>query len=342
MTILERARRWLRAARARYPALDHAARMNGRYNEVRGAQVAGAITYFGFLSFFPLLALVYAAVGYISVWFPNAEQAITDAVNDAFPSLIGPGPGQIDISDVQSAKTVAGIIGLLGLLYAGLGWLTAVGIGMRRVFGTLDQSRSFVRAKLVDLLVLLLLGATVVASLVVSNLATNATRYSLDIVGLADSQIATVLLKVLAVALALALDAAVFAILLFRLSGAHLPWRWVRSGALLGAVGFEVLKLFGTFLIARTTQNPIYATFGVVVGMLVWINLVSRLLVYVVAWTATEQRSAQPAGYDSVPVGVDAVAVGPLRRTLTVRGALVGAALGAGLAGVLTRRGSRD
>ena len=86
MTILDRARGWLRAARARYPALDHAARMNSRYNEVRGAQVAGAITYFGFLSFFPLLALVFAAVGYISVWFPNAEQTITDAVNDAFPA----------------------------------------------------------------------------------------------------------------------------------------------------------------------------------------------------------------------------------------------------------------
>jgi membrane protein len=313
--------------------------MNDRYNEVRGAQVAGAVTYFGFLSFFPLLALVYAAVGYISVWFPDAERAITDAVNEAFPNLIGPGPGRIDISEVESARTAAGIIGLLGLLYAGLGWLDALRIGMRRVFGTLDEPLSFVRAKLVDLLVLLLLGATLVASLVVSNLATNATTYSLDTVGLADSQVATALLKVLAVALALALDTAVFAILLSRLSGAQLTWRSVRSGALLGAVGFEVLKLFGTFLIARTTQNPIYATFGVVVGMLVWINIVSRLLVYVVAWTATGQGPPEPAGYDSVPVGV---AAGSSRRTFTVRGVLVGAALGAGVAGVLTRRGDRD
>ena len=342
MTILDRARGRLRAARAKYPALDHAARMNSRYNEVRGAQVAGAITYFGFLSFFPLLALVYAAVGYISVWFPDAEQAITDTVNDAFPSLIGPGPGQIDIAEVESARTAAGIIGLLGLLYAGLGWLDAVRIGMRRVFGTLDEPLSFVRAKLVDLFVLLLLGATLIASVVVSNLATNATTYALDTVGLADSEVATVLLKVLAVALALALDTAVFAILLSRLSGARLPWRWVRSGALLAAVGFEVLKLFGTFLIARTTQNPVYATFGVVVGLLVWINIVSRMFVYVVAWTATEQRPPEPAGYDSVPVGVGAVDPGSSRSTLTVRGALVGAALGAGLAGVLTRRGSRE
>jgi membrane protein len=343
MTILDRARGRWRAARARYPALDRAARANSRYNEVRGAQVAGAVTYFGFLSFFPLLALVYAAVGYISVWFPDAEQAITDTVNAAFPSLIGPGPGQIDIAEVESARTAAGIIGLLGLLYAGLGWLDALRIGMRRVFGTLDEPLSFLRAKLVDLLVLLLLGATLVASLVVSNLATNATTYALDTVGLADSQVATLLLKVLAVLLAVGLDTAVFAILLSRLPGARLPWSRVWSGALLAAAGFEVLKLFGTFLIARTTQNPVYATLGVMVGLLVWINLVSRLLVYAAAWTATEPGpSPEPAGYDSVPVGVGAAAPGSSRRTLTVRGVLVGAALGAGLAGALTRRGDRD
>jgi uncharacterized BrkB/YihY/UPF0761 family membrane protein len=146
----------------------------------------------------------------------------------------------------------------------------------------------------------------------------------------------------LAVVVAVALDTAVFAILLFRLPGARLPWRRVRSGALLAAVGFGVLKLFGTFLIARVTQNPLYATFGVVVGLLVWINFVSRLLVYAAAWTATEPYSPEPTGYDSVPVGVAAVAAASSRSTLTVRGVLVGAALGAGLAGVLTRRRSRD
>jgi membrane protein len=343
MTILDRARGRLRSARAKHPALDRAARANSRYNDVRGAQVAGSITYFGFLSFFPLLALVYAAVGYISVWFPDAEQAITDTVNAAFPSLIGPGPGQIDIADEESARTAAGILGLLGLLYAGLGWLDAVRVGMRRVFGTLDEPLSFVRAKLVDLLVLLLLGATLVASLVVSNLATNATTYALDTVGLGESQVATVLLKVLAVLLAVALDTAVFAILLSRLPDrTRLHWSQVRSGALLAAAGFEVLKLFGTFLIARTTQNPVYATFGVVVGLLVWINLVSRLLVYATAWTAAEPGLTEPAGYDSVPVGVEAVAPASSRRIRTVRGVLVGAALGAGLAGALTRRGDRD
>ena len=117
----------------------------------------------------------------------------------------------------------------------------------------------------------------------------------------------------------------------------------MRSGALLGAVGFEVLKLFGTFLIARTTQNPIYATFGVVVGMLVWINIVSRLLVYVVAWTADRAAlGAAGAATTRCRWAWELEDAGSSRRTLTVRGVLVGAALGAGLAGVLTRRGSRD
>jgi membrane protein len=342
MTILDRARGRLRAARARHPALDHAARAYRRHHEVRGGQVAGAVTYFGFLSFFPLLVLGFAAVGYISVWFPDAEQAITSTVQDAFPSLIGHEPGEMDIVDVQSARTVAGVIGLLGLLYAGLGWLNALRIGMRRVFGTLDEPLPFVRAKLVDLLVLLLLGATLLVSVVVSSLATSATRSALDTVGLADSRVATVLLKVLAVALAFALDTAVFAILLSRLPGAQLPWRRVRSGALLAALGFEVLKLLGTFLLARVTNNPVYATFGVLVGLLVWINFVSQLLVYAAAWTATEPFPPEPAGYDSVPVGAGAVTPGSSRSTLTVRGVLVGAALGAGLAGALTRRGRRD
>ena len=94
--------------------------------------------------------------------------------------------------------------------------------------------------------------------------------------------------------LAIVADTVLFAIVISRLSGARLPWRRVRSGALLGAVGFEVLKLFGTFLIGRVTDNPIYATFGLVVGLLIWMNFVSRLLIFAAAWTATEPYSLEP------------------------------------------------
>jgi membrane protein len=89
-------------------------------------------------------------------------------------------------------------------------------------------------------------------------------------------------------------DTVLFAILLSRLSGAGCPWRQVRSGAFLAACSFEVLKLVGTLLIGRTTENPLYAAFGVVVGLLVWMNLVARVTVVAAAWTVTQPFSLYP------------------------------------------------
>lgn len=367
MGLKERGYARIRRARNRFPAVDHAVRAYDRHSEVLGSQVAAAITYFGFLSFFPLLALAFAVVGYVSVAYPEARDGITSAVEGAFPSLIGSGKGQISIDDTVAAKGSASVVGLLGLLYAGLGWVDALRDGLRRVFGTAAEALPFLRKKLTDVLVLVLLGAVLLASVAVSGLATSATQQVLETVGLEDSMVATVLLKVLAVALALAVDTAVFAVLLSRLPGVPLPWRQLRSGSLLGAVGFEVLKLVGTFLIARTTSNPLYATFGVVVGLLVWINLLSQLLVYAAAWTATHPYSLEPGGigepgsgrstafaaatepvravapgdYEPVPSAADSGA-GSSGRMRTLRGMALGAAVGAGLAVVLSRRGSRD
>lgn len=367
MPVKEQVYARVRALRARRAWFDHAVRAFDRHSDVLGNHVAAAITYFGFLSFFPLLALAFAVVGYVSVVYPGARDGITSAVQGAFPSLVGTGPGEINIDDVVAAKGAAGLVGLVGLLYAGLGWVDSLRAGLRRVFGTLDEPLSFLRKKMADLLVLLLFGTALLASVVVSSLATSATAYVLGTVGLDDSLVATALLKALAVLLALAVDAVLFAILFSRLSGARLSWHQLRSGALLGAVGFEILKLLGTFLVARTTSNPVYATFGVVVGLLVWINLVSKLLVYAAAWTATQAYSLEPGGigqpgtgratpiaaatdpvravapadYEPVPVTADSGSASP-GRMRTVRGVVVGAAVGAGLAGVLSRRGSRD
>ena len=369
MKALDSAKARLRSGRARWGWLDHTVRAYDRNGEVNGGQLAGAITYFGFLSFFPLLALAFSVVGYVAVVYPDARDGITSAIQGAFPSLVGSGKGQINIDKIASAKAGAGIGGLLGLLYAGLGWLDSLRDALRRVFGTSDEPLSFLRKKLVDLLVLVLLGVALLASLVVTSLATAGTEAALQIVGLEGSTPALLLLKVFSVAVALAVDTVLFAILLSRLSGAHLPWRRVRSGAVFTAVGFEILKLLGTFLIGRTTANPLYATFGVVVGLLVWINFVSKLLLYAAAFTATAPYSLEPvvegdepaglgggiasgtepvpvvlpSGYDPVSAASgDAPGIGrPAGSTLTVRGAVLGAAAGAGLAGLVTRRRSR-
>ncbi len=367
MKLIDKAKSRIRRLRARSPGFDHTVRAYDRNSEVLGGQLAASVTYFGFLSFFPLLALAFSLVGYVTAIYPSAQDGVTQAVESAFPSLVGSGDGQIDIQSVIDAKAGAGLIGLLGLAYAGLGWLDALRDSLRRVFGTDDVNLGLVKKKLVDLLVLVLLGASLLGSLVISSLATAVTTYVLDLVGLADSLPATVVLRILSVSLALAVDVVIFAILLSRLSGADLPWRQVRSGAVLGAVGFEVLKLLGTFLIARTTSNPLYATFGVVVGLLVWINLVTKLLVFAGAWTATQPYSLLPApegdegagrstglaaatepvvavapgDYDAAPSDEVALVLSSSERRGRRRTVLVGAGVGAAVGALASRRTAR-
>ena len=73
------------------------------------------------------------------------------------------------------------------------------------------------------------------------------------------------------------------------LAGTLASWRQLLLGCLFGAIGFEVLKLGGAFLIVHTVHNPVYASFAVMAGLVVWINVSSRFILFTAAWTATRR-----------------------------------------------------
>jgi hypothetical protein len=107
-----------------------------------------------------------------------------------------------------------------------------------------------------------------------------------------------VLVTVLGTVLALFTSTLLFLYLFIRLPKVQTPWREIVKGAVLAAVLFEVLKRVGAIYIERTTDNPLYGAFAVVVGLLVWINLVSRMLLFCAAWTVTG-----PYDSDTAPSG---------------------------------------
>src|SRR3954447_18713599 len=102
--------------RARFPWFDHILRTVAHYNSVYGNAQAGAVTYFGFLSVFPVLALAFFVVGRISKVFPNAQDTLVSAINQMFPGMIGNGENQIQLTDIQDSAATVGLIGLVGLL----------------------------------------------------------------------------------------------------------------------------------------------------------------------------------------------------------------------------------
>ena len=128
----------LEAARAKHRLLDHLLSMNEHYGSVQGNVLAGAVTYFGFLSFFPILAIAFAVVGYVSATFPDARDHLVTAIEQLFPGIVSDtgDPGTISLQQIEDNSATAGIIGFITLLYTGLGWVSglrlAPGDGVRR------------------------------------------------------------------------------------------------------------------------------------------------------------------------------------------------------------------
>ncbi|HEX6444262.1 MAG TPA: YihY/virulence factor BrkB family protein [Streptosporangiales bacterium] len=288
---------WFGTARERSGAFDHMVRAYQRFNEQKGNSLAGAVTYFGFLSFFPLLAVAFAILVYIVMVYPDARAQVQHALQATFPGLIGSGPGKIDLSRTSSAGIGAGIIGLAGLIYSGTGWIDALRDALRSMWlQPVHKAPNIVVKKLWDLVVLVAFGVALVASVSFSGLATSATRVVLHAVGLSQVTGMGVLVRILAVVVAVAFDSVVFALLYGVLPGVRTPLRTLLRGAVLGAAMFEVLKLVGTWLIGRTTSNPVYGAFAIMVGLLIWINFVSRITLLAAAWTATGIPEEPSAG----------------------------------------------
>ena len=89
---------------------------------------------------------------------------------------------------------------------------------------------------------------------------------------------------------ALMIDVLVF-FMLFRLQS-RIPVgnRAVLGGALLGAVGFGVLKYLGAELASSAGNNPMIAGFAAIIGLMLWFNLVMQWLLLSTAWIATGPR----------------------------------------------------
>ncbi|MGH3471477.1 MAG: YhjD/YihY/BrkB family envelope integrity protein, partial [Nocardioidaceae bacterium] len=117
--VVGRAKAVLSTARRRAPVLDHVILMLQHYGRVSGGTLAGGVTYFGFLSFFPLLALAFSVVGFISAYSPHAEKALVEAIQQVFPGIVTVNGAHWTISmrQVQQAKGAAGAIGLVVLAY---------------------------------------------------------------------------------------------------------------------------------------------------------------------------------------------------------------------------------
>ncbi|MER8045016.1 YihY/virulence factor BrkB family protein [Streptomyces sp. NPDC094032] len=267
----------------------HAWRAYEILDEVRWSRLAAAITFLSFLALFPLITVA-AAVG--------AALLSTEQLDKIENKIADQVPGISDQLDIGSLVDNAGTIGLVAgavLLFMGIGWVGSMRECLRAVWGLdgVDEGNPFVR-KGKDTLVLFGLGGVGLCSLAASWLGSTAVGWTADRLGIANEGAGGTLLQAAALIVAIVADFLLLAYILTILPGVEPRRRDLVVAALIGAVGFELLKLLLGGYMRGVAGKSMYGAFGVPVALLLWINFTAKLLLFCAAWTATDSRSRPP------------------------------------------------
>lgn len=286
MRIVDQGKARFAAARERWSWFDHAARTVGRFTEASGSTQSNAVTYSAFLSFFPILALAVFVVGIVSKVYPAAQDNLTTAIGQLIPGVIGTGQGKISLHDVQRFSGLAGVLGLVGVLWAGLGWISAMRTALVLVFEEPKAEQpNWLNAKLRDLISMAAIGAVLFVSVVVGGYITGFSQTVADHIGLRSGALVWGLTHLVSAGVDMVLVWTIFRLV----ARPRVSHRALWSGAVLGGVAFELLKMLAFLLLAATKGSPAFQAFGVALILLVWINYVTEVILIAAAWAVTSE-----------------------------------------------------
>jgi len=251
-----------------------------KYGDDRGGHLAALITYYGFLSLFPLLLVLVTVLGFLLHDNPSLRNDLLNSALADFPIV-----GQQLRRNVHAmgGNGLGLVIGLLGLVWGSLGVAQAAQHAMAQVWDVERTHRPGFLARLGrSLLILAVLAVAVGAATGLAALAT-----------LVPS---SPLVAVISTALLITLNIALYWLSFRVLTPVEVATRDLRPGAIVGGVGWTALQAVGGWLVARQLSHTseLYGTFGVVLGLLFFLYLAAEIMVYAAEVNVVRARHLFP------------------------------------------------
>ncbi|HST83521.1 MAG TPA: YihY/virulence factor BrkB family protein [Kineosporiaceae bacterium] len=234
-----------------------------KFTDDQGAYLAALMTYYGFLSVFPMLLLLSSVLGFLLQGNPELQQKILDSALSQFP-VIGE---QLGDPRGLRGSTVAVVVGLIGSLYGALGVAQATQNAMNTMWAVPRNRRpNPITSRLRSLL---LLGVGALTFLVSSTLSGFGTNRVAVISNLHEA------LQLAATGLSVAVIAAFF-VFLFRWSTTRALSRSdVLPGAIAAALLWQLLQTFGAVYVGGVVRNAdaTNGVFAIVLGLIAYVYL---------------------------------------------------------------------
>lgn len=268
------------------------------YNLQHGPLMAAGIGFNMFFSITGLLATGFSVAGLLLSGQPALLDRIVSSVATSAPGLVkvDGGDGLVDPQDLLNPAGLGwtAVIAAVVTIVTSLGWIAGVREGLRGVMQLGPLKMNPVVQKLRDTGTLLLLGVALVLSAGASLIFGTAAGWVTEQLQL-DPVMAWPLTTAIKVGVPLALGW-VTALIMFRLAaGLKLTRQALLEGTVLSAVGTTALQIFSTELLANAGRNPILAPFAIIIGLLIWFNLVSQVYLVSAAWSAIREEDLKNA-----------------------------------------------
>lgn len=316
--------------RARYGWFDHVMRAQERYQQSKGNFFAAGITYFTVFALFPLLMLGFSITGFVLASQPQLLASLQERIRETIAGDFGQQLVDLMNTAIES-RTSLGIVGLATAAWAGLGWMNNLREALSAMWEQHGDGGNFIGTKVSDLLALLSAFVAIVITVGLTALGDqNLIARLLAWAGIEDVPGLTWGLRALSLLVAVGVSWLLFSWMIARLPRESVSFRSSVRAGLLAAVGFEMFKQVASIYLATVLTGPAGATFGPVLGLMVFAYITARLILFATAWAATSPENAaaaaasvdppQPAqivarveaGRGGLSVGVFAAAIGAL------------------------------
>jgi len=263
-----------------------------RYSELRGNVLAGGVAYHGLLSIGAAVVVGSTLAAVVVGRAPSLRDAMLRFLDRAIPGVVNTGDGGSGLIDASSltASPVTGLVSALALL-VGLNTASRYAGALRGATQAMlgNEARSPLHGKARDAATLGILAAMALVAASVQIAAASVATW----IGV-ENEGRTWLVRAVALVVTFAVDAAFVFVALALLGDAGRPFRRLVPAVAAAAAAIAVLRAASGLVLGASISNPVLAPFAAVIAVLVWVDVVTRIVLLSAAWVGSDRPVRAP------------------------------------------------
>ena len=246
-----------------------------KFIEHRGALLAGGIAFFIFFSLFPILLFTGVILAYV-LEDQAVRAQLMNYVFDNFPVFADLTRGTIE--ELITKRSSAGVIALIGILWAGTNLFGGLAIGLNAVY-EVAETRNLLLQRLIAIVVYLMIAGLIILSFGATAIASVFRDEVLRM--LFPDQVIAATWTIFSLALGAVSTILLFLVVYKMVPNVKVGLSSILPGTIVAGLGWELAKYgFAVYLstFARQGYGLIYGSFATIVLLMFWLYISAVLL----------------------------------------------------------------